>query len=174
MFPFVKFWGKFILSTDFRLPLWGFLTWSSQWSRACYAVWWGFSTELLRESTVHKLIYVHESSRFSSCSTEHLRIVSPQPRTPTRRRQSIDVYDLQSPTSSRIDEWSSRYMQFASDVNFLRRLFVSALTIDSDWSICYFWAQIKSCTCTPKFLTLTKSLIGICLSVFIYCYKNYL
>ena len=42
------------------------------------------------------LNFVHESSRFSSCSAEHLRIVSPLPRTPTRRRQSIDVYDHDS------------------------------------------------------------------------------
>ena len=71
--------------------------WAISHNDPVHAVCWRFSTaELLRELTVHMLIIVHESSRFSSCSTEHLWIVSPQPRTPTRRQQSIDVYDHDS------------------------------------------------------------------------------
>ena len=96
---FPLFWGNSFLDRHST----AFVSDISQWSRACCML--GFSTELLRELTVHiapsycvnwlftLLNFVHESSRFSLCSTEHLWIVSPQPRTPTRRRQSIDVYD---------------------------------------------------------------------------------
>ena len=79
---FPLFWGEIHLSTGFRL-----LLWAISHNDPVHAVCWGFSTELLREWTVHKLNYVHESSRFSSCSSEHLRIVSPQPRTPTIHRR---------------------------------------------------------------------------------------
>ena len=109
---FPLFWGKFIYRPTFDCPCERYLTiipcmLYAEDFRLSYCVNRLFtSSKLLLESiTVHKLNLVHESSRFSSCSTEHLLIVSPQPRTPTRRRQSVDVYDLpQSPTSSRIDE----------------------------------------------------------------------
>ena len=135
MFPFVL--GKLIYGPTFDCPCEWYLTKIScmlyaEDFRLSYCVNWLFtSSELLRGSTVHKLNCVHESSLFSSCSTEHLWIVSPQPQTPTWRQQLVDVYDLpQSPTSSRIDEWSSRLVRIAP-VNFLRRLFVSALILDS-------------------------------------------
>ena len=181
MFPFV--FGKFISRPTFDCLCERYLTmipcmlYAGDFRLMSYCVDWLFtSSELLRKLTVHKLNFVHESSRFSLCSTEHLRIVWPQPRTPTRRRQSIDVYDLpQSPTSSRIDERGSWLVRIAP-VNFQRRLFVH-LTFDSDW---FIYSEFKviltlvSFTGAPKFLTLTKSLIDICLSVFIYCYQNYL
>ena len=84
MFPFV--WGKCIYRPTFDCPCKRYLTMipcmlyggDFQYDPV-YAVWSGFSTELLRESTVHKLwakkvlrestvhrlIYVHESLRFS-------------------------------------------------------------------------------------------------------------
>ena len=57
--------GEIHFSTDFRLPLWAI-----SHNDPVHAVGWGFSTELLRELTVHKLIIVHESTRFSLCSTK--------------------------------------------------------------------------------------------------------
>ena len=102
MFPFVL--GKFIYRPTFDCLCERYLTmipcmlYAGDFRLMSYCVDWLFtSSELLSELTVHKLI-VHEYSRFSSCSTEHLWIVSPQPRTPTRRRQSIDVYDLPQST----------------------------------------------------------------------------
>ena len=109
--------------------------------------------ELLRELTVHMqapsywvnwlftlLIIVHESSRFSSCSTEHLRIVSPQPRTPTRRRQSIDVYTYDSTCCNRRHRRESTkgvhgLVVRIAPVNYSTPAIVSAL--DSDWSFFY-------------------------------------
>ena len=108
MFPFVS-GNSFIdrLSTAFVSDI-------SQWSRACcmvgifnnydpvHAVWWGVSTELYCVNQLFTSQQAQLRPRVIAvlrCSAEHLRIVSPQPRSPTRRWQSIDVYDLpQLPT----------------------------------------------------------------------------
>ena len=107
-----------------------------------YCVNWLFtSSELLCELTVHIMLnFVHESSRFSLCSTEHLWIVSPQPRTPTRRRQSIDVYDHDSTCRNRRHRRESTkevhgLVVRIAPVSFSTPAIVSAL--DSDWTIYY-------------------------------------
>ena len=70
MFPFV--FGKFIYRQTFDclceryLAMIPCMLYGGDFQYdPVHAVWWGFSTELLRESTVHKLNFVHESSRFS-------------------------------------------------------------------------------------------------------------
>ena len=143
---FPLFWGN-DFSTDFRLPLWAI-----SHNDPVHAVCWGFSTELLRELTVHiapsycvnwlftLLNFVHESSRFSLCSAEHLRIVSPLPRTPTRRRQSIDVFNHDSTCRNRRHRRESTkevhgLVVRIAPVSFSTPAIVSAL--DSDWTIYY-------------------------------------
>ena len=142
--------GEIHFLTDFRLPLWAL-----SHNDPVHAVCWGFSTdellrcvnwlftllELLCELTVHIMLnFVHESSRFSLCSTEHLWIVSPQPRTPTRRRQSIDVYDHDSTCRNRRHRRESTkevhgLVVRIAPVIFSTPAIVSAL--DSDWTIYY-------------------------------------
>ena len=187
---FPLFWGNsFIdrLSTAFvsdtftmipcMLYMLGIFDW---WAKYCVDGLFT-SSELLSKLTVHKLNFVHESSRFSSCSTEQLWIVSPQPRTPTRRRQSIDVYDCGNRRHRRVlDEGSSRFVRIASVNVFYAGCLYVHLTLTLTYQSIIFWAQIDNDFSliyrygAPKFLTLTKSMIGICLSVFIYYYQNYL
>ena len=141
LFPYVL--GKFIFRPIFWLPLWAI-----SHNDPLHAVCWGFrlsycvnwlftSSELLRELTVHIMLnFVHESTRFSSCSTEHLWIVSPQPRTPTtcRNRRHRRV--------STIESVHGLYALLLWI--FLCRLFVCALDFWL-WLIdIYFWAQIEN------------------------------
>ena len=106
---FPLFWGISFLD---RLST-AFVSDISQWSRACcmlgifdwssYFVNWLFT--LLRATAwidcSHCSISSTSHRGFSLCSTEHLWIVSPQPRTPTRRRQSIDVFNHDSTCRNR-------------------------------------------------------------------------
>ena len=146
MFPFVL--GEFISRPTFDCPCERYLT-----MIPVHAVCWGFrllsycvnwlftSSELLCELTVHIMLnFVHESSRFSLCSTEHLWIVSPQPRTPTRRRQSIDVFNHDSTCRNRRHRRESTkevhgLVVRIAPVSFSTPAIVSAL--DSDWTIYY-------------------------------------
>ena len=146
MFPFVL--GKFIYRPTFdclceryltmiqcMLYLLGIFDW---WAKYCVDGLFT-SSELLSKLTVHKLNFVHESSRFSSCSTEQLWIVSPQPRTPTRRRQSIDVYDCGNRRHRRVlDEGSSRFVRIASVNVFYAGCLYVHLTLTLTLSIHYF------------------------------------
>ena len=151
MFPFVL--GDFISRPTFDCLCERYLTMIPCMLYAedfdCWATAWIDCSQALsyrRELTVHKLIFVHESTRFCLCSTEHLWIVSPQPRTPTRRRQSIDVFNHDSTCRNR---WHRRestkevhgLVVRIAPVSFPTPAIVSAL--DSDWTIYYLLISNK-------------------------------
>ena len=152
---FSLYFGGNSFSTDFRHA---FVSDTSQWSRACcmqgildcWATAWIDCSQALSyrlELTVHKLIFVHESTRFCLCSTKHLWIVSPQPRTPTRRRQSIDVFNHDSTCRNRRHRRESTkevhgLVVRIAPVSFSTSAIVSAL--DSDWTIYYLLISNKS------------------------------
>ena len=129
MFPFVL--GE--INLDRRST--AFVSDTSQWSRACCML--GILTaDLLRELTVHKFNFVHESSRFS-CVLPNIYGSS--------RRCLGFLLDVDNPSPSFTTCFNRRHRRESTNevhgvriapVNFLRRLFVSAL--DFDWSIYKF------------------------------------
>ena len=196
MFPFV--FGKLIYRPTFDCSCERYLTMIpsmlyAEDFRLSYCVNWLFtSSELLRELTVHKLWATAwiDCSVFpsSSTSTSHRGFPRVLPNIYGSSHRSLgrllDADNQSTFTTCR----NRRHRRVSTNevhglyalllwIFYAGCLFVH-LTLDSDWSIYDFELKLimtlVSFTGAPEFLTLTKSLIGICLSMFIYCYKNYL
>ena len=150
---FPLFWGNHF-STDFRLPLWAL-----SHNDPVHAVCWGFSTELLRELTVHKLRAIAwiDCSHCSISSTSHRGFPHVLPNIYGSSRRSLGhLLDVDNPSTFMITTYDLPHfadivayrrmtftvsaISFRCEFSMPAGIFVSALTID--WLIdLYFWAQ---------------------------------